>query len=430
MSDVFLQKKAKRKSLSIHHSRNRGNSALDKTLLQNGKPLSGTERTFYESRFGYDFSEIRLHDNKPASDAAQKIDARAFTLGNNIFLGNAETSSFQRKNLMAHELTHVIQQAKANGSQDNGFNAENEADLNGQKIFGNEGISVHSKSSPGKIQRKPKSKVSVESSGTKKKEGDKPAKGENKYTFSAETKLPLPGSRKYGKLSLLDDLKLKISGEKSGEEPISAPVDLETLKLKLALEIAKLEFESVKSTRFGKFSAGTKIGSDASLTLKYGKGSGIEGEVGGTAGFSLGYKTPNLIPGRFGSLGAETTLGATGSITGTAGNEESKFVPKLGGKAAFGLKYSSPSFRGGPLGDKATVDIGAGTAVSGSLTPEKRGIKAEGSGEIGLTGKSKGGIERFVKVKLTRDVTIDQKAGEARTHGGSLVIGGFIGGNF
>jgi hypothetical protein len=82
------------------------------------------------------------------------------------------------------------------------------------------------------------------------------------------------------------------------------------------------------------------------------------------------------------------------------------------------------------LGDKATLDFGAGAEVSGNISPEKRGIKAEGSGEIGVTGKSKGGTERFVKIKITKDITLDQKAGEARTHGGSVMIGGFIGGSF
>lgn len=430
MNDFFLQKKAKIKSPSLQHSRNKGNKALDKTLTQSGKPLSDKERIFFESRFGYNFSDVRLHDDNAALVAAQKIDARAFTLGNNIFLGDAEISSVQRKNLLAHELTHVIQQSNANGIQDSLINTEKEAVRNSQNISGKGGISVNTNSSPGKIQRKPKSKASIESSGTKKKEGDEPAKNINKYTLSAETKLPLPGSRKYGKLSVLDNLKLKISGEKSGEEPISAPVDLETLKVKLAIEIAKFELEKVKNTQFGKFKAGAKIGAGSSLTFKLGKSTAFEGEVGSSAAFNLGYKTPNFIPGSYGSLGLESTLGGTGSLTGTVGSEDSKFVPKISGKAGLGLKYSSPSFRGGPLGDRATVDIGAGAEISGSLTPEERGLKAAGTGEIGLTGRSEGGIERFVKIKLIKDVTIDQKNGEARTYGGSLMIGAFIGGSF
>ena len=240
----------------------------------------------------------------------------------------------------------------------------------------------------------------------------------------------MPGSREFGKLSLLDDLDLKISGEKTSEEPISGPVDLETLKIKVAIQLAKLELEKIKNTNLGKFSAGAKLGADTSYTLKFGKGSGFEGEAGSSAGFSLGYKSPNLIPGRFGSLGAEANLEGTGSLTGTVSDEESKFTPKLSSKAGLGLKYSTPSFAGGPLGDKASVDFGAGAEVSGNISPEKKGIKAEGSGSVGVTGKSKGGVERFVKIKITKDVTLDQKSGEAKTHGGSVMIGGFIGGSF
>ncbi len=157
--------------------------------------------------------------------------------------------------------------------------------------------------------------------------------------------------------------------------------------------------------------------------LKFGKGSGFENEAGSSAGFSLGYKSPNLIPGRFDSLNTESNLEGTASLTGTVSDEESKFTPKFNSKAGLEFKYSSPSFAGGPLGNKATFDIGAGTEVSGSISPEKRGLKAEGKGEIRLTGKSKVRKERFVKIKITEDFTINQKAGEARVIGGSVMIG-------
>lgn len=431
MNDVFLQKRVNSKSFSsLQGSRNSGSRTVNTALIQKGKPLSGSERAFFGSRFGYNFSDVRVHDDNYAFNAADEINAQAFTLGNDIVLGNSELGSPERKNLLAHELTHVVQQNKVNGIPDSSANTEKEADHNSRNISGNGGISINTASSSGKIQRKPKSKINIENSGTKKKKGDQPAKNENKYSFTAETKIPLPGSREYGKLSLLDNLNLKISGEKSGEEPISGPVDMETLKLKIALEMAKLELEKVKNTRFGKFSAGAKIGSDSSLALNFGKGSGFEGEAGASAGFSLGYKSPNLIPGRYGSLGAEANLGGTGSLTGTVSDEESKYTPKLSSKAGFGLKYSSPSFAGGPLGDRATFDVGVGAEVSGSLTPEKKGLKVGGSGEIGVTGKSSSGLERFVKVKITKDFTIDQNAGEARSYGGSVMIGGFVGANF
>ena len=145
MSDVFFQKQVKSKTTSLHNHRN----AENKVLAKNGKPLSNNERSLFESRFGTNFSNVRIHDDKDAANAAQKIDAQAFTLGNDIVLGNSEVSSAQRKSLIAHELTHVIQQSKANGVQDSSANNETEADNNSHNIAGNGGISVNTSSSTG-----------------------------------------------------------------------------------------------------------------------------------------------------------------------------------------------------------------------------------------------------------------------------------------
>jgi len=74
-----------------------------------GHPLSALTRRFMEPRFGLDFGHVRLHTNQPAHETASKIQARAFTYGNHILLGKRESE--QNKKLMAHELTHVVQQS-------------------------------------------------------------------------------------------------------------------------------------------------------------------------------------------------------------------------------------------------------------------------------------------------------------------------------
>lgn len=73
-----------------------------------GKPLNSSTKSFMESRFGYDFSDVKIHDNQHANELATSVNARAFTVGNNIFLGKKESTS--DKSLMAHELVHVVQQ--------------------------------------------------------------------------------------------------------------------------------------------------------------------------------------------------------------------------------------------------------------------------------------------------------------------------------
>lgn len=76
-----------------------------------GQPLSATSRSFMEPRFGADFGQVRLHTDNAAQQAAAQIQARAFTYGSHIWLGRGESESDQR--LMAHELTHVVQQSSA-----------------------------------------------------------------------------------------------------------------------------------------------------------------------------------------------------------------------------------------------------------------------------------------------------------------------------
>lgn len=77
-----------------------------------GKPLSRSERRYFEPRFRADFSNVRVHNDSRAANAAQSINARAFTVGNNVVFaaGEYNSESFAGKKLFAHELTHILQQ--------------------------------------------------------------------------------------------------------------------------------------------------------------------------------------------------------------------------------------------------------------------------------------------------------------------------------
>ena len=74
------------------------------------RPLSDTTRQYMEPRFKTDFSHVRVHTGQAAQDTASKIQAKAFTLGQDIWLGKGAHEGDKR--LMAHELTHVVQQQK------------------------------------------------------------------------------------------------------------------------------------------------------------------------------------------------------------------------------------------------------------------------------------------------------------------------------
>lgn len=77
-----------------------------------GQPLDTTTRAFMEPRFGHDFSQVRVHTDGQAAVSARTINALAYTVGRDVVFGAGQyaprTSVGQR--LLAHELTHVVQQ--------------------------------------------------------------------------------------------------------------------------------------------------------------------------------------------------------------------------------------------------------------------------------------------------------------------------------
>ncbi|MCP4401364.1 MAG: DUF4157 domain-containing protein [bacterium] len=82
-------------------------------LRGGGQPLPDSARAFFEPRFRYDFSQVRVHTDSQAAETAQVINAQAFTVGQDVVFGGgqyAPTTSVG-KQLMAHELAHVIQQS-------------------------------------------------------------------------------------------------------------------------------------------------------------------------------------------------------------------------------------------------------------------------------------------------------------------------------
>ncbi|MGN6212328.1 eCIS core domain-containing protein [Parafilimonas sp.] len=86
--------------------------------LSGGEVLSNKERSFFESKIGYDFSGVKLHTNTEANQSAKNINALAYTHGNNIVFGEGQyqPDTDAGKRLLAHELTHVVQQGAHNST--------------------------------------------------------------------------------------------------------------------------------------------------------------------------------------------------------------------------------------------------------------------------------------------------------------------------
>jgi beta-lactamase superfamily II metal-dependent hydrolase len=77
-----------------------------------GLPLPDPVRSFFESRFSHDFSGVRVHSGPPAADSARSLNAAAYTVGADIVFapGRYAPETSEGRRLLAHELTHVVQQ--------------------------------------------------------------------------------------------------------------------------------------------------------------------------------------------------------------------------------------------------------------------------------------------------------------------------------
>jgi hypothetical protein len=77
-----------------------------------GEPLDPTTRISMAQRFGHNFSDVRIYADEEAAESAKALNARAYTIGQHIVFGSGQyaTGTREGRTLLAHELTHVVQQ--------------------------------------------------------------------------------------------------------------------------------------------------------------------------------------------------------------------------------------------------------------------------------------------------------------------------------
>ncbi|PWB50751.1 MAG: hypothetical protein C3F06_11845 [Candidatus Methanoperedenaceae archaeon] len=102
-----------------------------------GAPLSEEVRSFFEPRFGYDFSRINIHADSGADTLNRALGASAFTIGKDIFFRQSEYSpdSSSGRKLLAHELTHVVQQMDGIAKKKHLLNQFADHGLNNQQMI-------------------------------------------------------------------------------------------------------------------------------------------------------------------------------------------------------------------------------------------------------------------------------------------------------
>jgi hypothetical protein len=92
-------------------------ASVDCVLSGSGRPLDPALQQDMGRRFGHDFSRVRVHTGGAAEQSAQDVNAHAYTVGHNIVFGAGgfAPGSHEGRKLIAHELTHVVQQTGAAG---------------------------------------------------------------------------------------------------------------------------------------------------------------------------------------------------------------------------------------------------------------------------------------------------------------------------
>jgi len=87
-------------------------SIVHEVLKDQGQPLGRVVQVAFEQRFHHDFSAVRVHSDSRAAESAKRVGAIAYTVGNDIVFGSGRYSPETRagRRLLAHELTHVVQQ--------------------------------------------------------------------------------------------------------------------------------------------------------------------------------------------------------------------------------------------------------------------------------------------------------------------------------
>lgn len=138
--------------------------AVVQGVLQSpGQPLDSKARTLMEGRFAHDFSNVRVHTDSRAAESATAVNALAYTVGSDVVFGSGQYAPHTDpgRHLLAHELTHVVQQGSGALGTDAESKAQRSADLVSrghpvnQEAVGNSEVSLQKQGKDDKVATPP-----------------------------------------------------------------------------------------------------------------------------------------------------------------------------------------------------------------------------------------------------------------------------------
>ena len=357
-----------------------GVAAIGTALYALRRQLLGTALRLPSVRYRY-----KIHRDLPV----------AMPDGVKLATDHYEPQTSRGRRLLAHELTHVAQQADSSRSTVASQQAaEQEAMGNSRQVAAGFPAEVNASVTSGTLQRNDGPAYSATLGGTTKEK-----EGETKTTTEASLKLKVPvwPGGEFGRFSLLEnaDLKFKVAGTTTALKPGDP---LYQAQLDTALTLARFEMYKRDLGRHGTLSGGLKLTGSAAAST--GTQVGEKGSLGGKLDVeALKYKTS----GRYGEFGASVGLSGTakgelpseGEAEGTAGGA-------FGGK----LEYTSPPLPYYPYGPTSATRYGKfKLGASGSLSAEYGKTKEPKLGAgVGLSAgyewMTGSDVKPFVTVKL------------------------------
>ena len=113
------EEKLQQKSAGPQAATSEAPASVHEVLSSPGQPLDAATRTYFEPRFGHDFSHVRVHTGASAEQSARDVNAHAYTVGHDMVFdaGRFVPGTDAGRRLIAHELSHTIQQSASNANR-------------------------------------------------------------------------------------------------------------------------------------------------------------------------------------------------------------------------------------------------------------------------------------------------------------------------
>jgi hypothetical protein len=111
-NQLSIDRRTLSNSSGLEPTSDESTNQIHEIRANSGSSLDDGSREFMESRFGYNFGKVRIHTDVLAARSAQSLNALAYTFGNDIIfgVGQYQPNTVEGRRLLAHELTHVVQQ--------------------------------------------------------------------------------------------------------------------------------------------------------------------------------------------------------------------------------------------------------------------------------------------------------------------------------